>query len=82
MSIKLRAGGLFLMGPKLPTADILLTTYLKWAMALELSPLHDNCRRYLERTTSRDALSLGLSDECAPAIATLSASIEGREIAP
>jgi glutathione S-transferase len=50
----LRAGGPFLMGRQFTTADILLTTCLNWAIALDV-PVHDNCHAYLERSTSRDA---------------------------
>ena len=50
---------LVLMGRQFTTADILLTTCLTWAMALEAS-VHDSCRAFLERSTSRDAYRTAL----------------------
>ena len=50
----LRAGGPFLMGDEFTGADILLTTCLTWAMRQDV-PLHDSCRVYLDRVTSREA---------------------------
>ena len=50
----LRAGGPFLMGRQFTTADILLTTCLTWAKALDVA-VHDSCHAYPENTTSRDA---------------------------
>jgi glutathione S-transferase len=50
----LRAGGPFLMGQQFTAADILLTTCLTWAIALDV-PVYDSCHAYLERSTSRDA---------------------------
>jgi glutathione S-transferase len=50
----LRAGGPFLLGRQFTTADILLTTCLTWAIALDVA-VHDSCHAYLESTTSRDA---------------------------
>jgi glutathione S-transferase len=50
----LRADGPFLMGADFTAADILLTTCLTWATALG-APIHDSCRGYLDRTTTRDA---------------------------
>jgi glutathione S-transferase len=55
----LRAGGPFLMGPEFTTADILLTTCLTWAIALDV-PVYDSCQAYLERSTSRDAYRTAL----------------------
>jgi Glutathione S-transferase, C-terminal domain len=51
---ELCVGGPFLMGGQFTTADILLTTCLDWAMAVEV-PLPASCGSYLERTASRDA---------------------------
>jgi glutathione S-transferase len=50
----LRAGGPFVMGRQFTTADILLTTCLTWAIAVDV-PVHNSCHAYLERSTSRDA---------------------------
>jgi glutathione S-transferase len=50
----LQASGHFLMGEDFTIADILLTTCLTWAIALEV-PVHDNCRAYLQRVMARPA---------------------------
>jgi glutathione S-transferase len=50
----LRAEGPFLMGTQFTTADILLTTCLTWALMRDV-PIHENCRPYLDRVTSREA---------------------------
>jgi glutathione S-transferase len=49
----LRTDGPFLMGSEFTTADILLTTCLTWAIALD-APVYDSCRAYLERVTTRE----------------------------
>ena len=56
----LRAGAPFLMGDQFTTADILLTTCLTWAI-LRNAPMHDSCRAYLERITSRAAYRTALA---------------------
>jgi glutathione S-transferase len=56
----LQASGHFLMGEEFTIADILLTTCLTWAVALEV-PVHDNCRAYLERVMARTAYQTALA---------------------
>jgi glutathione S-transferase len=43
----------YLMGDDFTTADMLLTTCLTWATALQI-PVPDRCRAYVERVTARD----------------------------
>jgi glutathione S-transferase len=42
------------MGADFTAADILLTTCLTWATTLG-APIHDSCRAYLDRVTTRGA---------------------------
>ena len=56
----LRLGAPFLMGDLFTTADILLTTCLTWAILRE-APMHDSCRAYLERITTRPAYKTALA---------------------
>jgi glutathione S-transferase/NAD(P)-dependent dehydrogenase (short-subunit alcohol dehydrogenase family) len=56
----LEDGRTFLVGGRLTTADILLTTCLAWAVSYEL-PVTAACRAYLERITSRPAYRAGLA---------------------
>jgi glutathione S-transferase len=56
----LQASGQFLMGEEFTIADILFTTCLTWAIALEV-PVHDACRAYLERVTARGAYQAALA---------------------
>jgi glutathione S-transferase len=48
------SGGPFLMGDEFTTADILLATCLTWANMRDV-PIHEGCRAYLDRVTSREA---------------------------
>ena len=49
----------YLMGDNFTTADILLTTCLTWATALQI-PVPGRCRAYVERVTARDAYKSAL----------------------
>ena len=56
----LQDGGRFLVGGRLSTADILLTTCLAWAVSYRV-PITPACRAYLERITSRPAYRAALT---------------------
>jgi glutathione S-transferase len=49
--------GQFLMGDKFTSADILLTTYLDWAIAYGVG-ICDNAHPYLEPIQAREAYQL------------------------
>jgi glutathione S-transferase len=54
----LRDGRNYLMGDRLTSADILLTTCLDWAILYGVG-ICDNARPYLERIHQREAYQLG-----------------------
>jgi len=56
----LQDGRPFLVGGRLTTADILLTTCLAWAANYQV-PVTAACHAYLERITSRPAYRAGLA---------------------
>src|SRR5712671_5461696 len=56
----LQDGRLFLVGHRLTTADMLLTTCLDWAVSYRV-PITPACRSYLERITSRPGYRGGLA---------------------
>jgi glutathione S-transferase len=56
----LRDGRSFLVGDRLTTADILLTTCLAWAVSYRV-PITPACQAYLERITSRPAYGASLA---------------------
>ena len=56
----LRDGRSFLVGDRLTTADILLTTCLAWAVSYRV-PITPACQAYLERITSRPAYRASLA---------------------
>ena len=56
----LRDGRSFLVGDRLTTADILLTTCLAWAVSYRV-PITPACQAYLERITSRPAFRAALT---------------------
>src|SRR5215467_1228552 len=58
--LALQDGRLFLVGHRLTTADMLLTTCLDWAVSYRV-PISPACRSYLERITSRPAYRAGLA---------------------
>ena len=56
----LQDGRAFLVGGRLTTADMLLTTCLAWAIDYRV-PITSACRAYMERITSRPAYRSGLA---------------------
>ena len=56
----LQDGRPFLVGGRLTTADMLLTTCLAWAIDYRV-PITSACRAYMERITSRPAYRSGLA---------------------
>jgi len=56
----LQDGRAFLVGGRLTTADVLLTTCLDWAVSYQV-PITAACHDYLERITSRPAYRAGLA---------------------
>ena len=56
----LQDGRAFLVGGRLTTADILLTTCLAWAVGYRV-PITPACHAYMERITSRPAHRAGLA---------------------
>ena len=56
----LQGGRPFLVGGRLTTADILLTTCLAWAVIYRV-PITAACHAYLERITSRPPYRAGLA---------------------
>ena len=56
----LQNGRPFLVGARLTTADMLLTTCLAWAVSYRV-PITPACRAYLESITSRPGYRAGLA---------------------
>jgi glutathione S-transferase len=56
----LHDGRAFLVGGRLTTADMLLTTCLSWAVSYQL-PVTGACHAYMERITSRPAYRAALA---------------------
>ena len=56
----LQDGRPFLVGGRLTTADMLLTTCLSWALSYQL-PVTRACQAYMERITSRPAYRTALA---------------------
>jgi len=56
----LQDGRAFLVGGRLTTADVLLTTCLDWAVSYQV-PITAACHDYLERITSRPAYRAALA---------------------